>query len=124
MNAVELHATLANTSLLYFVFLAIWGYWRFFRKQGLDPSYWGALAIGELLLLLQSGLGAYLWFAIGLRPSRTIHVLYGVVSLMAIPAVYMYTKGGHDRAEMLMYGTTTLITAGLILRAFATAVSG
>ena len=121
MLAVDIHARFAYTSLYYFVLLSLWGFWRFFRKEGLHPSYWGALAIGELLLFVQGGLGAYLWI-IGLRPARSIHILYGVVSLMAIPAVYMYTRGREERAEMLMYGTSTLIGAGLLMRAIMTAV--
>jgi hypothetical protein len=30
---------------------------RYFRRQGINSSYWGALAIGELLILVQAGLG-------------------------------------------------------------------
>ncbi len=120
MSLPELHDRLADTALLFFLLISLWGYWRFLRKQGLAASYWGALAIGEAILLFQSGLGAYLW-VIGLRPGRTIHILYGVVSLMALPMAYVYTKGRTSRAEMLIYGTTSLITVGLILRAVGTA---
>jgi hypothetical protein len=123
MTISELHGRLSNTALLFFFFLSIWGYWRFFRKQGVDASYWGALAIGELLLLVQSGLGAYLW-VIGLRPERGIHLLYGIVALLAIPAAYAYTKGQDTRADILIHGTTTLITVGLIFRAISTALPG
>ncbi len=120
MNLSEFHAQFANTALYYFLLISLWGYWRFFRKQGLDASYWGAVVIAEVLLLIQSGIGTYLWI-IGLRPARGMHVLYGIVSLTALPAVYIYTKGRSERADMLMYSTTALITVGLLLRAIFTA---
>ena len=116
----ETHARLANAALYYFIILALWGYWRFFRKQGLSSGFWGSVVIGEILLLLQSGLGALLLLS-GSSPGRGIHILYGVVSLLALPAVYLYTRGRQERAEMLMYSTTTLITFGLVLRAITTA---
>ena len=123
MSILEIHGRLADTALYYFILLSVWGYWRFIRKQGMDPSYWGALVIGEILLLLQAGLGGYMWL-VGLRPARWAHYLYGIVGPMALPMVFMYTKGKQERPEMLMYGTTTLITVGLILRAMFTATSG
>lgn len=116
MTLSEVHASLANTILFYFIALAVWGSWRFLRKEGVSSSYWGGLAIAEILLALQFLLGGYLWIS-GFRPARTVHLLYGVVALLAIPGMYMYTKGRTDRPEMLMYAVVTLITVGLILRA-------
>ena len=123
MSIIDVHGRLADTALYYFILLTVWGYWRFFRKQGMDPAFWGALVIGEILLLLQTGLGGYMWI-IGLRPVRWAHYLYGIVAPMALPMAFMYTKGKQDRPEILMYGTTTLITVGLILRAMFTATTG
>ena len=120
MSLVEIHGRLANTAVFYFGFLALWGLVRFFRRQGLTPAYWGALVIAELLILTQGGIGAFLWYS-GLRPGRGVHILYGLVSGLAIPAVYAYTRGREERAEMLMYGVATLVTVGLILRGIATA---
>lgn len=120
MTLSDVHARLANTALLFCLLMAAWGAWRFVRKQGLGGSYWGALIIAEVLILAQGGLGAYLWFS-GLRPLRGgIHVLYGVVSALAIPLVYAYTRGREERPEMLMYSVTFLILAGLVLRAMVT----
>ena len=120
MIAAEIHARLANTALLYFLALTIWGWWRFARREGVHASYWGALAIGELILLAQAGLGAYLWMS-GFRPARTMHLLYGIVSLLVIPAVYAYTQGREDRSEMLVHSAATLVLVGLVIRAMTTA---
>jgi hypothetical protein len=110
MSLTVVHSNLANAALIYFAILAVWG----------SSSYWGALVIAELLILAQGTLGAYLWYS-GLRPGRGIHILYGLVSALSIPAVYAYTKGGEERREMLIYAVVALVTAGLILRATVTA---
>ncbi|GAB4577711.1 MAG: hypothetical protein Fur0022_04420 [Anaerolineales bacterium] len=123
MSVVELHGRLANTALYYFILLTAWGYVRFFRKQAMDPSFWGALVIGEVLLLLQTGLGGYMWF-VGLRPDRWAHYLYGLVTPMALPMIFLYTRGQQERPEVLMYATTNLITVVLIIRAMSTAIVG
>jgi hypothetical protein len=120
MALADIHARLGNTALYYIIAMALWGLWRYFRKQGMDGSYWGALVIGEVLIILQGALGAYMWFA-GLRPGRTIHILYGVVSVMVIPGIYSYTKGGQDRRAILIYAISLLILVGLVLRAITTA---
>lgn len=121
MSLVEVHGRLSNTLLLYVILLAVWGLWRFIRREGVGSSYWGALAIAEILVVVQGLLGAYLWFINSLRPERgAIHILYGIISALAIPAVYVYTKGGDERREMLVYAAVLLFTVGLILRAIST----
>jgi len=120
MSLSQIHGQLANTALFYFVALAVWGLFRFFRRQGISSGYWGALVIAELLVLAQGSLGAYLWYS-GLRPARDIHILYGAVSALALPAVYAYTRGREQRAEMLLFAVAALVTVGLVLRATTTA---
>lgn len=119
MSIADIHASLGNTALLYFLIVSLWGFLRFFRKQGVDSAYWGMVAIAELLVLAQGALGAYLWFT-GPPPARSIHVLYGVLVPLLIPGAYLYTRGRDGRPEMLVYGTATIITAGLIIRAIYT----
>ncbi|MDH5506024.1 MAG: hypothetical protein OEZ02_02250 [Anaerolineae bacterium] len=124
MTLTEIHGRLANTAMLYFGLIALWGFWRFFRKQGVDSNYWGALVIAEVLLVGQVLLGTYLWFS-GLRPERGfMHILYGIVSLSMIPGAFIYTKGEDDRPEVLVYGTATIIAVGLLFRAVYTGLGG
>ena len=120
MSLADIHGRLANTALIYFGILALWGVWRALRKQGVDSSYWGALAIAELLIIVQGILGAILYFG-GERPGRWVHILYGVVSILVIPGLYAYTKGESDRRVMVIYAVTLLISVGVILRAMGTA---
>ncbi len=116
----EIHGRLGYTALYFMVILALWGMWRYFRKQGVDSNYWGALMIGEILIIAQGLLGAYLYI-IGARPERGIHILYGVATALVIPVVYAYTKGDEQRRVMLIYGSALLVSALLILRAITTA---
>jgi hypothetical protein len=106
--------------LLYSVALGVWGMFNFMRRQGISEGYWGALVIGELLILIQGSLGGILWTQ-GLRAARDVHVLYGVVTALGIPAVYVYTRGREGRAENLAYGSAALLVALLALRAVVTA---
>jgi len=116
MSISEIHGRLASTALIYLFIISLWSFWRFFRKEGINSNYWGMLAIAELLILAQAGIGIYLW-AIGLRPARVIHILYGLLIPALIPGAYFYTKGRTGKAEILIYGTTTIIVVGLIVRA-------
>ena len=122
MSLGDVHGRLANTALIYFGILAVWGLWRAIRKQGLDSSFWGALIIAEILIVIQGGMGLILWLG-GERPARGVHILYGVVAALVIPGLYAYTRGENDRRVMLIYGITLLISVGVILRAMGTALS-
>ncbi len=121
---IQFHARLANTVALYMLLVSLWGFWRFFRKQGLDSSYWGGLAIAAILPLVQGIVGVIL-LIMGLLPARGVmHILYGVVSVITIPGVYFYTHGEEDRPALLLYATATLFLAGIALRAMATGGAG
>lgn len=115
-----IHARLANTVLLYILIMTLWGFWRFFRKQGMDSSYWGAVVIAEVLILIQGAVGLFL-FVMGLSPGRGwVHILYGIVGAIALPAVYLYTKGRDDRRDVLMYAVVFLFQFGIFMRAMIT----
>lgn len=121
MSLGEIHGRLGTTALYFFLILGVWGLWRFFRKQGVSSNYWGALIIGEILVVFQGLFGGYLWL-IGERPARSIHILYGVITALVIPAVYAYTRGDEKRQVLLIYAASLLIGALLIIRAITTAM--
>jgi heme A synthase len=121
MSLPLIHDRLANTVVLYCLALSLWAFWRFFRKQGVDSSFWGALVIGEILILLQGALGGIMWLFNALRPERGgIHLLYGIISAMTIPAVYAFTRGRADRRDMFVYAASLLFLFGIALRAMTT----
>lgn len=117
----EIHGRLGTTTLYFFLILGVWGLWRYIRKQDVSSNYWGALVIGEILVVFQGLFGGYLWL-IGERPGRSIHILYGIISALVIPAVYAYTKGDEKRPVLLIYAASLLVGALLIIRAITTAM--
>lgn len=122
MSLIEIHGRLANTALIYAGVMAVWGLWRYFRKQNVSGNYWGALAIGEILFLAQALLGAYLYFSgIGNLAGRGMHILYGVVAVLVLPALFAFTRGDEQRRVNLVYGAGLLFLIGILIRSIATA---
>ncbi|MFN2196561.1 MAG: hypothetical protein ACK2UW_10620 [Anaerolineales bacterium] len=120
MTLTLVHDRLSLTALMYIVILGVWGLWRYFRGQGLAGSFWGALVVAEIVILIQGLLGGYLWIS-GLRPLRGgIHILYGITSALVIPGVFAFTRGESDRRVMLIYAIALLFLAGLIIRGIST----
>lgn len=119
---VTFHDRLANTAILFIVILALWSLWKFFRKQPIDPSYSGALIIGEVLILAQSALGLIIAVSGGLasleRPS--MHILYGVVSALVIPALFIYTKADKRYQVLPVYAVSLIFLAFIVWRLMET----
>jgi len=115
-----LHDRLSNTVILYIIVMAVWGWWRFFRKQGVGPNYWGALVIAEVLILVQGALGGIMWLGSTLRPDRSIHLLYGIVIALSLPAAFLFTRGRDERRELLIYSAVLLFIIGIAFRSIVT----
>ena len=121
MSIIDIHARLGNTMLFYIILMAVWGLWRFFRKQGVDSSYFGALVIAEVLFVLQGLLGLYLWISgVGVLQGG-MHILYGAINVLAVPGIFLYTHGENSRQVMLLYSVGFLLLVGIVLRSMATA---
>jgi hypothetical protein len=110
-----------STAVILYAFIAgLWGLLNYLRKRAVDGGYWGILAVAEILFLAQGVLGAILYFT-GARPGRGIHILYGVVMAISIPAYYSYSKGRDDRRAMFNYALICIFLAGIGFRAVGTA---
>lgn len=116
-----IHGMLANTVLLFMVLAGAWGVLRYARRRGVDGGYWGVLVIGELLILVQGILGMVL-LAGGEQPGRGIHVLYGAVAALTLPAAYGFTRARDDRRASLVYGLLCLFVGAIAWRAATTGV--
>jgi heme A synthase len=117
----ELHTVISRTSILFFAILGVWGLIRAFRGQRVEASYLGALVIGEGVFVLQAILGTILIIAGG-RPGRMIHLLYGAVALIALPALFAYRKGDDSNQAQWYYAILTTLLTGIAFRAIGTAV--
>jgi len=121
MSIIDLHARLGNTMLFYIILMAVWGLWRFFRKQGVDSSYFGALAIAEILFVLQGLIGLYLWISGVGELQGGMHILYGAINVLTVPGIFLYTHGENSRQVMLLYSVGFLFLVGIVIRSMATA---
>ena len=120
MTLTDIHVRLGTSMLLCLSVAGVWGLAIFFLRRSNTGSYWGILAVGEILVLAQLIVGIILWID-GARPARTIHVLYGIVAAISIPGYYAYTKGRDDRRASLTYGLICLFLVGISIRAIGTA---
>ncbi|MCS6908019.1 MAG: hypothetical protein RML93_09095 [Anaerolineales bacterium] len=117
----EAHARLGNAAFYYAAIMTLWGFWRILKKRAVDSNYWGAIVIAEILILLQGALGVYLYFFSEFRLARQVHILYGIVSALVLPAAFAYTRGNQERRDMIIYGAVFLILTVLTARALMTA---
>lgn len=112
-----IHNRLSVTVLLFMLLMGVWMLWSYLRGAGMTGSLWGALVVGELLIVVEGLLGATLFLG-GYRPARSaIHILYGIVMAMSLPAAFFYTRGRNSRAETLIYAIVALFLAGVSIRA-------
>jgi hypothetical protein len=121
MSLVEFHRGLSNAAMFYCIIMAVWGFISFFRRQGVSSGYFGAVVIAEILFAAQGVIGLILWFGVSTFRPGWVHWLYGIVLLMGVPVVYAYTKGKHERPEMLLYSVAFLILIFITMRAMVTA---
>jgi heme A synthase len=123
MTLVQVHEALSRACVLFSLIIGLYGLWRFFRKEGVDGNFLSILAAGEVLYVAQGIIGVAL-FVMGERPARTaVHILYGVLIVIALPATFAYLRGREERREALIYGLVGFFLAGLALRAIITAAA-
>jgi len=120
---ITIHSGLSNTLWLFFLIVGLWGMVRAFRKLGLDGSYLGAMAIGQILYWLQGILGLTLWAGgyIGAVSRPEMHILYGAFAMVFLPFVYLVWLRGDDsnRGQWVM-ALSTFFLFGVALRAVST----
>ena len=114
------HDRLSVSVLLFMLALGLWGLWTYLRGEEVSGSLWGAMAIGEILIVVEGLLGAGLFLG-GHRPARTaLHLLYGLFMAVALPGAFSFTRGRSARSEALVYGLVALFLAGVAIRARVT----
>lgn len=117
---LSIHARLGNTLFYYAAIMIVWGFWRMFRRQPVDSTYWSALVIGEIMIIIQGVLGIVLALT-GKKLGIPLHMLFGGLSLVVLPLVYYYTRGRQNRRDMLVYAISLLLMIALVAGALRTA---
>lgn len=120
MALTQIHAGLSNTALLFIGLIGVWALLLRFRSQPLNASWFGAALVGELLLVVQALVGALLYFQ-GLHVMLArpfMHILYGIVAVVTLPASYSYFGNLEDeRVRTLAMAVTCFFLWGILLRA-------
>ena len=116
---VFVHSRLALTAIFYAVAMGVWAAWSYFRGQGVNSNYWGALVIGEIVMIGQGVIGVILVLS-GQMPGDVIHFLYGVLVALSWPGVYVYTNARAGRREAALYAMVSFFVFGLAVRALMT----
>ena len=119
MTLNQIHAILATATLIFSLIIGGWSLVRALRRQGIDGNTWGILASGEILYLAQGVVGI-LQLLGGARPERGIHILYGVVTALTLPAAYALSRGRDDNRAAWTYALLGLFLVGIALRARGT----
>lgn len=114
-----IHSRVALSCVLFAFALGVWAAWNYLRGRDVSSSYWGALIIGELLMVGQGLLGLLLTLS-GARPLDLLHFLYGVLVALSWPAVYIYTNAQTGRREIGLYALASFFIFGLAIRAIMT----
>lgn len=116
---VFIHSRIALTAILYALAMGLWAAWSYFRGQGVNSNYWGALIIGEIVMIGQGLIGVLLVLT-GHAPADVLHFLYGVLVALAWPGVYVYTNARAGRNEAAIYALVSFFIFGLAIRAIMT----
>ena len=94
----NIHGHLATSGIYFFIALGVWALWFRIRSRPLDGSWYGAAAIGEALMIVQFLLG-WLLYGQGLGENLArgfVHILYGAVAVITMPAAYVYLSRLRD----------------------------
>jgi len=121
MTLPEIHGRLASTALLYIIILTLWAIWSLIRRQDINSNYRGALVVAEVLLLTHGALGLFMFISrAGSLERGYIHILYGVISMLVIPGIFLYTREDEQRLSLLFYIAFLLALGGILVRAMMT----
>ncbi len=115
----SIHGRLALSAVVFALVMGLWAAWDYVRGHDVSPSYWGALAIGQVLMLGQGAIGLLLALG-GERPPDLLHFLYGVLVALVWPAAYIYTNARTGRSQVGLYALASFFLVGLALRAIMT----
>ncbi|HSO93023.1 MAG TPA: hypothetical protein VLS53_00955 [Candidatus Dormibacteraeota bacterium] len=114
------HQRLAIAGILITLIVGIWGIVTYLRKRDATSGYRSTLVMTEVLFLVQALVGGLLFVAGDKRPHDSLHLLYGVLLVIALPIAGSYTSSQAPRREPLFYGLVGLFMMGLSIRAITT----
>jgi hypothetical protein len=115
----EVHTLIARAVSIFTLLVTLFAVFRLIRNAPLGSDFWGAVVIGEGLIVVQAIVGVILLIQ-GAVPGRVIHYLYGVLTVLAWPAAYTYSREQDIRRETITWVLVSAFLFGLSLRAAGT----
>ncbi|MYC93561.1 MAG: hypothetical protein F4X14_01195 [Caldilineaceae bacterium SB0661_bin_32] len=116
----DIHRGLAQTGIFFFIALGVWAVWFRIRSRPLDGSWYGAAAIGELLMIVEFLLGWVLYGqGLGGNLARAfVHILYATVAVITLPAAYLYLSRLQDEnVKTILFAIVCFFLMEVIIRA-------
>ncbi|MHB8323775.1 MAG: hypothetical protein ACYDEA_12950 [Candidatus Dormibacteria bacterium] len=100
---------------------AVWGFWGWRRNGATSSGLRALLLFCEAVVLIEDLLGLIL-LAQGFRPHNLgFHLMYGAISALVIPVVWLLSSRRSPRSEALYMSLGSLLFAGVAFRALAVA---
>ena len=115
---VLVHVNLFRAGVLISLIIAGWGFATYVRQGTASGGLRSTLVLAAALFLIE-GLWGLLLLATGHHLADRLHLLYGVLLVIALPIAASYV-GQDRRREPLVYGIVGLLLAALAIRAFMT----
>ena len=120
MSLTLIHARLAQSAILFMIALGVWAIFLRFRSRPLDGSWYGGLAVGEILMVAQFALG-WILYSQGLGdnlPRAFVHILYGAVAVITLPAAYAYlSKMEDENTKTILFAIVCFFLMEVVIRA-------
>ena len=120
MSLSIIHAGLAQSATLFAIALGIWAIFLRIRSRPLDGNWYGGLAVGEILMVAQFALG-WILYGQGLGddlPRAFVHILYGAVAIITLPAAYVYlSKLEDENTKTLLFAIVCFFLMEVVIRA-------
>lgn len=110
MTISQIHASLAQSSTIFFGVLSVWAVWYAVKNRDLDGNWFGAAVIGEALIVAQMALGTYIYITGDHNlPRPFLHILYAIATVISLPAGYGYlSRMMEGRALTIALATVTI----------------
>lgn len=104
------HEGLSRATLIFTAIVGLWALYAGIRNRPLDSRWLGSAVICEILIVVQSLVGVWLWVGTDWSlPRPFLHVLYGIVGIIALPAAYGYLSRLPD-SRAIAWGMTATCT--------------
>lgn len=120
MSLSQIHAGLAQTGTLFFIALGVWAIYARVRSRPLDGAWYGGAAVGEVLMLAQFAIG-WILYGQGLGenlPRAFVHILYGAVAVITLPAAYAYlSKLEDENVKSILFAIVCFFLMEVVIRA-------